>query len=167
MAASANWYGKALLGQYGTSAAGRVDWATDDIKVALCTSSYSPDQDAHDNFDDVTNEVTGAGYTAGGESLASKSVNYDDDTNTTSLRAGATSWTSATFSARYAVIYKSTGTSSTSPLLGYVDFGGDETVSSGTFSITWDTTDGVLKIVAEGSSSSSSGGGGGGGGGGG
>ena len=148
MPATAKWYGKAIEGQYGTTAARRVDWGTDTIKVALCTSSFTPDQDTQDFYDDVTNEVSGTGYTAGGATLASKSVNYDSASNTMSLRAGATSWTGATFTARYAVIYKDTGTGSTSPLLGYVDFGGDETVSSGTFSITWDVTDGVLKITA-------------------
>lgn len=146
--ASAKWYGKAVSGQYGPTAANRVDWANDTIKVALCTSSYTPDQDTHDFFDDITNEVSGTGYTAGGETLSGKTVNYDASTNTMSLRANATAWTSATLTARYAVVYKSTGTAGTSPLIGYVDFGGDEVVSSGTFSITWDPTDGVLKIVA-------------------
>jgi hypothetical protein len=31
--------------------------------------------------------------------------------------------------------------------MGYVNFGGDETVASGTFTIQWDST-GVLKITA-------------------
>lgn len=148
MAATAKWYGKAIEGQYGATAARRVDWATDDIKVALCTSSFTPNQDTQDFYDDLTNEVSGTGYTAGGALLASKSVNYDAASNVVSLRAGATSWTGATFTCRYAVVYKDTGTGSTSPLIGYVDFGGDEQVSSGTFTITWDVTDGVLKITA-------------------
>jgi len=146
--ASANWYGKALEGQYGSTADRRVDWVGDTIKVALLTSTFSPNQDTQDFYDDLTNEVSGTGYTAGGAALGSKSVNYDAATNTTSLRAGATSWSGATFTARYAVVYKDTGSGSTSPLLGYVDFGGDETVSSGTFTITWDATDGVMKITA-------------------
>ena len=49
-----------------------VDFDTDTIKVALLTSSYTPDQDAHDYFNDVSSaEVTGTGYTAGGATLAS------------------------------------------------------------------------------------------------
>lgn len=146
--ATANWYGKALQGQYGTTAANRVDWVGDTIKVALCTSAYSPNQDTHQYFSDVTNQITGTGYTAGGATLGTKSVNYDSTSNTTALRAGQSSWSSATFTARFAVIYKDTGTASTSPLLGWVDFSGDETVSSGTFTIIWDPTDGVLKITA-------------------
>lgn len=149
MPVSAKWYGKSLEGQYGTTADRRVDWVTDTIKVALCTSSFTPNQDTQDFYDDISSEVAnGNGYTTGGATLGTKSVNYDASTNTVSLRAGASSWSSATFTARYAVIYKDTGTGSTSPLIGYVDFGGDETVSSGTFTITWDATDGVLKVTA-------------------
>lgn len=149
MAISAKWYGRALEGQYGTTSARRVDWATDTIKVALTTSSYSPDQDAHDFYSDITNEVAnGNGYTTGGATLGTKSVNYDTASNVMSLRAATTSWSSASFTARYAVVYKDTGVGSTSPLLGYVDFGADQTVSSGTFSIAWDATDGVMKITA-------------------
>jgi hypothetical protein len=44
------------------------------------------------------------------------------------------------------VIWKDTGSAATSPLLGYVDFGADET-SSGTFTLQWDATDGVLRAV--------------------
>ena len=148
MAASAKWYGKALSGQFGATAGNRVDWVTDTVKVALTTSSYTPDQDVHQYYSSITNESTGAGYTAGGATLAGKSVNYDASTNIASLRASATSWASATFTTRYAIIYKDTGTAATSPLLGYVDFGGDEAVSSGTFTVTWDATDGILKITA-------------------
>src|SRR3712207_1302567 len=53
---------------------GGIDLDTDTIKVALVTSSYTPDQDAHDNFDDVTNEVSGTGYTARGVTLGSVTV---------------------------------------------------------------------------------------------
>jgi hypothetical protein len=149
MAVTAFWYGKALEGQYGTTADRRVDWATDTIKVALCTSSFTPNQDTQDFYDDITNEVAnGSGYTTGGATLGTKSVNYDSSTNVMSLRAATSSWSNATFTARYAVVYKDTGSGGTSPLLGYVDFGGNETVSSGTFSIAWDATDGVLKITA-------------------
>lgn len=149
MPVSANWYGKALEGQFGATSARRIDWLTDTIKAALCTSSYSPDQDAHTFFSDITNEIPGGnGYTAGGVSLGTKSINYDPTGNIMSLRAGTSSWSAASFTARYAVVYKDTGTAATSSLLGYVDFGSDQTVNNGTFSIIWDATEGVLKITA-------------------
>jgi hypothetical protein len=124
-----------------------VDWVTDTIKVALTTSAYTPDQDVHDFFNDVTNEITGTGYTAGGATLGSKSTSYDTASNETRLIAANAQWTTATITARYAVIYKDTGTASTSPLLGYVDFGGDQSVTAGTLTVQWDAT-GVLKISA-------------------
>lgn len=149
MAVTAKWYGQALLGQYSATAARRVDWDTDTIKVSLHTSTYTPDQDAHDFYNDLTNEVAnGNGYTTGGTPITTSAPTYDNASNTLRLDATDAQWTSATFTARYAVIYKDTGVGSTSPLLGYVDFGGDETVASGTFTIQWDATDGVLSITA-------------------
>lgn len=149
MAVTAFWYGAALTGQYSATAARRVDWVNDSVKVSLHTVTYVPNQDTHDFFDDATNELpTAGGYTAGGVTLAGKTANYTGGTNTLSLDANDVSWTSATFTARIAVIYVDTaGASTTDPLLGYVDFGGDQTVSSGTFTIQWHV-DGLLKLVA-------------------
>lgn len=150
MAVSAKWYGNALTGQYSGTAARRVDWVADSVKVALCTATYTPNQDTHVFFSDITNELTTAGgYTAGGVALAGKSVSYDTASNETRLIASASSWTSASFTARYAIVYVDTaGAATTDPLLGWVDFGADETVASGTFTITWDATNGVLKLAA-------------------
>ena len=114
-----------------------IDWDTDTIKVALTTSTYTPAQDTHDYFDDITNEVTGTGYTAGGATLGSKTITQTDATNKQTFDAADVSWTTSTITARYAVIYKSTGTGSTSPLIGYVDFGSDQASTSGTFQIQW------------------------------
>lgn len=142
MAVSAKAYGS-LLGVLFT---GAINYASDTIKVALCTSAYTPDQDTHDYFNDITNEVTGTGYTAGGATLASKTSTYTAGTNTQSLDAADVTWGSSTITARYAVIYKSTGTASTSPLIGYVDFGQDVVSSAGNFTITWDAT-GMLTLT--------------------
>jgi hypothetical protein len=124
-----------------------IDWDTDTVKVALCTSTYTPAQDTHDYFNDITNEVTGTGYTAGGATLASKTVTYTAGTNTTTFDAADVSWTSSTITARYAIIYVDTaGASSTDPLIGYVDFGENVSSSSGTFSITWDAA-GIFTVA--------------------
>jgi len=125
---------------------GSIDLDTDTIKVALVTSSYTPDQDAHDFFDDVTNEVSGTGYTAGGATLASKTVTQDNTNNRGVFDAADTSWTNTSIaSIRGAVIYKSTGTASTSRLIAYIDFATDYAVINGTFQITWHA-DGILYI---------------------
>lgn len=146
--ATGKWYGLGARQQWSATSADRVDWVTDTIKVSLHTSTYTPDQDTHDYYNDVTNEIAaGSGYTAGGETLASKTLTYDTASNTVRLDAADVTWTfsgSKTF--RYAVIYKSTGVSTTSVLMGYVDFVTDQT-TSGTFTLQWDATDGVLRAV--------------------
>jgi hypothetical protein len=124
-----------------------IDFDSDTIKVALLTSSYTPNQDTHDYFNDVsTYEVSGTGYTAGGNTLASKTATYDSGTNVIVLDAADTTWASSTITARYAVVYDSTGTASTSALIGYVDFGSDQSSTNGNFTITWDST-GIVRIT--------------------
>lgn len=124
-------------------------WTTDTIKVSLHTSTYTPSQTTHEFFSSTTNELaTANGYTAGGATLGTKSVVTTG--LVTALRAANTVWTAGsgqTITARYAVIRKDTGTASTSPLLGYVDFGADTSATNGNFTITWDSTDGVLKLT--------------------
>jgi len=51
---------------------GGIDLDTNTIRVALVTSDYTFDRDAHEYFDDITNEITGTGYTAKGTELTGK-----------------------------------------------------------------------------------------------
>lgn len=124
---------------------GSIDLDTDTIKVALVTSTYTPNQDTHVFFSDVTNEVTGTGYTAGGAALAGKAVTQDDTDNEGVFDANDVSWTTATITARAAVLYKDTGTGSTSPLICYIDFGADKVSTAGTFTIAWNA-EGILNL---------------------
>ena len=118
---------------------GTIDLDTDTIKVMLVTASYTPDIDAHTKRSDVTNEVTGTGYTAGGATLASKTVTQDNTLNAGKFDAADVSWATATITARAAVLYKSRGgAASADELVAYIDFGSDKTSSGGTFLITWD-----------------------------
>ena len=125
-----------------------VDWDTDTIKVALLTSSYTPNQDTHDYYDDVVaNEVSGTGYTTGGNTLASKTITYDGSNNVIILDAADTTWSSSTITARYAVVYDDSGASNAAKaLIGYVDFGSDQSSTNGNFTITWDST-GIVRIT--------------------
>lgn len=138
-----------LYGQFLSQALNKeIDWDTDTIKVALLTNAYTPDQDAHNYLDDVVaNEVSGTGYTAGGNTLANKTNSYNSATNVIVLDADDTTWSSSTITARYAVIYDaSPATNATRPLIGYVDFGSDQSSSNGNFTITWDAT-GIVRIT--------------------
>jgi len=147
-AVTAFWYGLAIRDQWGATAADRVDWVTDTIKVTLHTSTYTPNQDTDDYFNDATNELTTAGgYTAGGVTLTSKTLTYDGPTNTVRLKAADVTWTGASFTARRAVIRKDTGTASTSHVMGYIDFGADQSPSGVDFTVKGDATDGYLRGV--------------------
>ena len=125
-----------------------VDFDSDTIKVALLSSSYTPNQDTHDYFDDVsTYEVTGTGYTSGGQTLGSKTVTYDSANNVIILDAADVTWSSSTITARYAVVYDDSGaTASAKALIGYVDFSSDQSSTNGNFTITWDST-GIVRIT--------------------
>lgn len=116
------------------------DWDTDTIKCSLHTSTYVPSMDADDFWNDATNEISGTGYSTGGVTLTTSAATYDTASDQIRIDANDAQWTSSSFTARVAVVYKSTGVAGTSPLIIYVDFGGDETVASGTFTIQWDTT---------------------------
>lgn len=123
----------------GTASGGApIDFLSDTIKVALVTNSYTPALTTHDFWDDVSaNELaSGDGYTTGGETLASKTVSTPSSGTVTYDCADVT-WTfTATKTFRYGVIYKSTGTGSTSPLIALIDFFGANTgIPAGTF--TW------------------------------
>lgn len=123
-----------------------VDFDTDTLKVALATSAYTFNQDTHDYFDDVTNEVSGTGYTAGGATLVSPTVTLDTTNDRVDFDAADTSWTTSTLTARSAVLYKSTGTASTSPIIAVFDFGSDKVSSAGTFLIQWSAS-GILRLA--------------------
>lgn len=144
MAVTANLYGLALKSFVDKL----VDLDSDTIKVMLCTSTYTPNQDTHQFKSSVTNEISGTGYTAGGATLTSPVVAYTAGTNVLSFDAADTAWTTATFTARYAVVYDSTpATDATRPLLAYVDFGADVSVTAATFTITW-AAGGILTLTA-------------------
>ena len=109
------------------------------LKCMLCTSSYTPSQDDHDYHDDVTNEVSGAGYTAGGKIMTA--TNPSISGRVTSFDAADVVWSSSTITARYAVIYDYTGgASGTNALVALVDFGEDKSSENGTFRLTFNAS---------------------------
>jgi hypothetical protein len=125
---------------------GDIDLDTDTIKVMLLSSSHTPAGDSDEFIDDVSsNEVTGTGYTAGGATLSNKSVTVDNTDDEGVFDADDTSWSTSTITAHYAIIYKDTGTPSSSPIIAEIDFGADKISSGGTFSIQWNS-EGILNL---------------------
>lgn len=116
------------------------DFTSDTIKIALYTSSAT--LSAATTAYSATNEVSGTGYTAGGETLT---PTIATSSNTTFLDFVDTAWTSATISGiRGALIYNVTNSNTAVCVL---DFGGDQAVSAGTFTIQWPTADSSNAIV--------------------
>ncbi|NCN39987.1 hypothetical protein GW916_01930 [bacterium] len=126
---------------------GSIDLDTDTINVMLVTSTYTPDQDLHEYRDDVTNEVTGTGYSAGGSALATKTVTADNTDNEGVFDADDVAWTTSTITARGAVLYKARGgASSADELICYIDFGSDKISTAGTFTIAWNA-EGIVNLA--------------------
>jgi len=116
-------------------AKGSIDFDTDTFKVMLTTSSYTENKDTHDFRDDVTNEVSGTGYTAGGNTVT-VTVTLDTTNDRVDISLGGTTWPTSTITARKAVYYKSRGgASSADELIAVNDFGSDVASSSGTFTL--------------------------------
>lgn len=152
--ATLTMYGKLGANIFGGEAGGdtfAIDYLTDTIKVALCTTTYTPDPDTHETYSDVTNELaTANGYTNGGYTLASKTATYSAASNKTVFDAADPTWTASGGSLvfRYAVFYKSTGVAGTSPLIGYLDFATQTITDGNTVNIVLDATNGVFYATA-------------------
>lgn len=143
MAASAKLYGLVFT----SLTSGLINYPTATVRVMLATSAYVPNQDTHQFVSSVTGEATGTGYTAGGQALTTKTVVYTAATNTLMLGCANPSWTTSTFTFRYAVFYVDSGTPSTSPLISWMDFGSDQAATGGTVTITIPAT-GIAQLVA-------------------
>lgn len=118
---------------YHDSLKGNVDLDVDSFKMMLVSSSYTPAK-SHAKRSDITNEVTGTGYTSGGSSCTLTLNSIDNTFNTVSVSFTPPSWASATFTARGAVVYKSRGgASSADELVCFIDFGADVSCSNDTF----------------------------------
>src|SRR5579884_1432814 len=114
---------------------GAVNFGSDTFYAMLVTSTYTPNKGTHAKRSDVTNEVTGTGYTAGGTPITC-TVALDTTNHKTTLTFAAVSWASSTITARGLVVYKHRGgLASADELVFYDDFGADVTSTAGTFSV--------------------------------
>ena len=124
---------------------GEMDFSSDTsqvFKIALFTSAAT--LDASTTAYSTTNEVTGTGYTAGGNTLTI-SANPASSGTTAFLDFADTTWTDATITARGALIYKADGV--TDPAVAVLDFGADKTSTAGDFQVQFPTEDATNAIV--------------------
>ena len=110
------------------------------FKIALFTSSAT--LGAATTAYSTTNEVSGTGYTAGGNTFT---VVAPTTSGTTAfLDFANTTWATATITARGALIYQSGGTN---PAVAVLDFGADKTSTAGDFTIQFPTADASNAII--------------------
>jgi hypothetical protein len=109
---------------------------SDTFKCMLVTSSYTPNKGTHDRRNDVTNEVSGTGYTSGG-TTCTVAGSLDTTNHRYDVSITGPSFATATITARAMVVYKSRGgASSADELVAYIDFGSDVSSTAATFAIT-------------------------------
>lgn len=109
---------------------GEHDLDTDVLKVALYTSAAT--LGASTTAYTTSNEVVGAGYVAGGNTLTGATVTLDGTTAVVDFND--VSWAASTITARGALIYNS---SKSNKAIAVLDFGSDKVSSVGTFTISF------------------------------
>ncbi len=143
--ASPYWALPGLLGQ------GVFDLTADTINVMLLADTYTPDLVGHVWLDAVnSHEVAGTGYTAGGLTLTGVAWAYNATEGVQGLTADWATWTAATLTARWAVVYKdAAGVPGDSPLMSLVNFGENKSVAGVDFVLRWAAT-GVFLVSVPG-----------------
>ena len=121
---------------------------TTPIFISLVSNTYSPDGDLHKYRSSLTDIVTPSNYTAF-FALSSPLLTQDNTNNQGVLDASDILMANVTFgtSVRGCVLWASTPQGSASdPLIAYIDFTTDQTVTAGTFQIQW-AAGGILALT--------------------
>ena len=118
------------------------DLDTDVLKIALYNANADVNLDTTVYSD--TNEVTGTGYTAGGNTLTGASVNLDTTEGIVYVSFNNSTWSNASFTCRGALIYN---TSKSNKSVAVLNFGNDKTVASGTFTITFPANTSTSAVI--------------------
>lgn len=112
----------------------------DVFKIALYTSSAT--MSAATTAYSATNEASGTGYTAGGNTLTNVTPTSSGTTAFTDF--ADTTWSTATITARGALIYNS---SESNKAVAVLDFGSDKSSSAGDFTIVFPAADASNAII--------------------
>ena len=91
----------------------------------------------------ATNEITGTGYTAGGNTLTRIDPTSSGTTAFTDF--ADTTWASSTITARGALIYNDSAAGD--PAVVILDFGSDKTSTNGYFTVVFPTADATNAII--------------------
>ena len=121
----------------------RASTAADTFKIALYTATASLDDTT--TIYSTTNEITGTGYTAGGNTLVISQVPTSTNTESVAwLNFTDTSWPSSTFSTAGALIYNSTQGNKAVAIL---SFGGTKTTANQTFTVTFPASSSSAALI--------------------
>jgi hypothetical protein len=115
-----------------------IDWVDDTVRAVLLTSAYTPNQDTHQYWSDISaNEFSGGSYPAGGISLANKAVTQDNTNDRAVLDSDDVQFTGVTGTFRYVALVQWTGVAATSRLIRLIDpEGANITLTVGTYDLT-------------------------------
>ena len=114
------------------------------FKIALFTSSASLGASTTAYAD--SNQASGTGYSAGGNTLTNVTPTTSSTTALTDF--ADTTWSSSSITARGALIYNSSTTAgSANRAVAVLDFGTDKTTSSGDFTIVFPTADASSAVI--------------------
>lgn len=126
-----------------------VDLSSDTIKCLLATAGYTPDvqADQYVGTPQADEVAAGSTYSTGGPTIGSQTWTLAADTWTFSCANIVINQDAAGFTnARYAVLYKDTGTPGTSHLIAYADLGGDKSIQGGSLTLQIDAA-GVFTLT--------------------
>lgn len=140
MAATSQWFGQAATGLIARM------WTPTQMGVILMKPSpgFTPNIDAQLRYSDVAaGEITGTGYTVGGQQISGRSSSYDTAADEYNLLGNDLTWgPGATFTTGFGIIYEMATTDKW--LWALLNFGGPIDVANGVFQIDW--TAGLLSV---------------------
>lgn len=136
MAMASGVFGLTLRDQFDASQLG-VDLVSDVVKFQLVSNTYTPDFTVHGTELDITNEISGTGYTSGGVALSGKTLAAAAGTLTFDASDVSLSNTTLT-GVRGAVLFDDTQASDV--LVSATTFGADYNTVNGTFAIAWNAS---------------------------
>jgi len=109
-----------------------VDWDSTPLKIALFTDSHVPNN-ADTTFGSLSNESSGSGYTAGGETIPNRGISGGVVTG------DPVTWSSLTIGVRYVVLYADATIGGVNkPVLLRYDLGSELTLNAVPWSFSWE-----------------------------
>jgi hypothetical protein len=120
---------------------GQQNLAANTLKLALYTgfATLGPDTTVYS----TTNEITGTGYTAGGNTLSGVTISTSAD-GVVYINFSNVVWTNASFTTRGALIYNASQSNASVAVL---DFGADKTCTNQTFTVTMPTNSATTALI--------------------